>query len=469
MFSVLSRVHKLLVRSLHTAARLSFGLLLFTSPLALEWNWLEQRAESLWPGFGFNDLRFYASDVFLLLTLAFWLLALVVRLRLPRLGPWFLTLPIFGLLALSWLGVETGIEALVTLHATLRFTLLFGLYLFLVNEHLPLVWVAVPLAVGILVEAAIGVAQFIVQGSLGLDVFGERVLDPQVIGASIVRLGDLRVLRAYGLTVHPNILGGFIAFALVLLLGSYLAARSSWRFALLLPLALGSVGLLMSFSRAATLGFLAGAALLGLLLMVRPRVNAARLMDLALASMVVIGTVALPAFGNQALLAQRVGEDNSFADNPGEQRSLDERSALVASTLRILNQRALTGVGNGALPLAMQQLDPQFDPRYDYQPAHLAPLDATAELGVLGGALWVWLMLIPLIALGRKWHALPAAPWLAATAAALLALGVIGLFDYYPWFSEPGRIWQWSAWGLFAAAYWSAGRQTRKGEKRGEA
>jgi O-antigen ligase len=468
MFLVLSRAHRLLATSLSTAARLAFALLLFTSPLALEWNWLEQRAESVWPGFGFSDLRLYASDVFLLLTLACWLLALFVQLRLPRLGPWFLTLPIFGLVALSWVGVETGIDALVTFHASLRFTLLFGLYLFLLNENLAVAWVAVPLALGILVESAVGVAQFVVQGSLGLNVFGELLLDPQITGASIVRLGDARVLRAYGLTVHPNILGGFIAFALVLLLGSYLAARSRWRFSLLLPLALGSVGLLVSFSRAATLGFLGGAALLGLLLIARPRLNAARLLDLALASIVVIGTVALPVLGNQALLAQRVGADNSFANNPGEQRSLDERSALVASTLRILDQRALRGVGNGALPLAMQQLDDQFDKRYNYQPAHIALLDAAAELGVLGGALWLWLLLVPLIALGFKWRELPAAPWLAATAAALLAIGIIGFFDYYPWFSEPGRVWQWSAWGLFAAAYWSAGRPARGHKERGE-
>jgi hypothetical protein len=34
----------------------------------------------------------------------------------------------------------------------------------------------------------------------------------------------------------------------------------------------------------------------------------------------------------------------------------------------------------------------------------------------------------------------------------LLAVTVVGFFDYYTWLTTPGRIWQWLAWGMFAAA-----------------
>ena len=40
--------------------------------------------------------------------------------------------------------------------------------------------------------------------------------------------------------------------------------------------------------------------------------------------------------------------------------------------------------------------------------------------------------------------------------ALLLALTLVGFFDYYTWLLAPGRLWQWLAWGLWAAAYRSA-------------
>jgi len=53
------------------------------------------------------------------------------------------------------------------------------------------------------------------QGDLGLQLLGEYRLDPAWEGVSIVWMEGLRTLRAYGLSDHPNILGGSLAFALI--------------------------------------------------------------------------------------------------------------------------------------------------------------------------------------------------------------------------------------------------------------
>jgi hypothetical protein len=37
--------------------------------------------------------------------------------------------------------------------------------------------------------------------------------------------------------------------------------------------------------------------------------------------------------------------------------------------------------------------------------------------------------------------------------ALLLSITIVGFFDYYTWLLVPGRLWQWLAWGLWAAAY----------------
>jgi O-Antigen ligase len=220
----------------------------------------------------------------------------------------------------------------------------------------------------------------------------------------------------------------------------------------LLPLAIGGLGLFLTFSRAATVAFFAGAGLLILFSIWRPDTRMRRVFDLGLAAGLMLGVSALPIIFNRGLIGERIGQDNSFQDNSLEQRSLAERDALVASANRVFYKHELFGVGNGALPLAMYEFDDQFQKQYYYQPAHYVLLDAAAELGLLGGICWLWLLVAPVIAVWNLRRQMVMNPWMAATAAALLVITLIGFYDYYPWLSAPGRLWQWSAWGLFAAA-----------------
>jgi O-antigen ligase/polysaccharide polymerase Wzy-like membrane protein len=447
-----------LAAGLVAVARLAFAALLFTSPFALRWTLLERRVGNVFSSY--TDFSFYASYFFLLLILCLWVLSLISSPRPLRRGPWFLTWPIVGLVVLSWIGVVTGIDPALTLYHSVCFTLLLGLYLFLVNEQLAPIWVAVPLALGILLQAFVAFAQFDWQHSAGLAAWGELTLDPSDSGTSILRVGDVRILRAYGLTEHPNILGGFFALGLVLMLGYYLYMPDSprGRYLFLVPLALGGVGLLLTFSRAAALAFLAGAGLLAIVVAWLPSTRSRRLMDIALAAFVMLTAAGLPIVVNLQLIEQRIGQGNSFVDNSNEQRSLAERDALMASANRIFNKYPIIGVGNGALPLAMYKFDDQFQKEYYYQPAHFVLLDSAAELGLPGGMFWLWLLVTPALALWFKRSQVLVNPWLSATLGALLVITIVGFYDYYPWLDMPGRLWQWSAWGLFGAAFQGVGK-----------
>jgi hypothetical protein len=42
---------------------------------------------------------------------------------------------------------------------------------------------------------------------------------------------------------------------------------------------------------------------------------------------------------------------------------------------------------------------------------------------------------------------------LLGASGALLAISLVGFFDYYPWLLAAGRFLQWSLWGLWAAFY----------------
>ncbi len=433
------------------AARLFLACVLFLSPLAFRTTFEERRFGNVYSSY--TDFFLYPHDFFLLALLAFFALALLLQWRKPARGPWYLTFPLGILIVLSWLGVITGIDPQLVAYHSLRLTLFFGLYLFIVTFNPAPLWVVVPLALGVLREAAIAIMQFQTQRSLGLQQWGELLLDPSADGTSIVRDGTLRFLRAYGLTDHPNLLGGFFAFALILILGYYfVVARKRARYFLLVPLALGNAALVLTFSRAAWLATLAGIVFLAVCLLSDKSLRLERWRQAAFVGIILSLAVLVPALNNQNLIAQRSGSTGSLSTNSGEIRSLNERDALLSSATRLFYDHAVTGVGSGALPLAMYRLDSEFDTTYYYQPVHVVLLEIAAELGLFGAAAWLWLMLVPWLVLWSRRSELQKNAWLAGVAAAFLVMLVLGLFDYYPWLLPHGRIWQWTVFGLLAAA-----------------
>ena len=83
---------------------------------------------------------------------------------------------------------------------------------------------------------------------------------------------------------------------------------------------------------------------------------------------------------------------------------------------------------------------------------HFVLFDVAVELGLPGGTLWLALTIAPLIVVWRRRALWRHSLWWLTLSAALVALTVIGCFDYYPWLLQPGRLLQWGAWGLWAAA-----------------
>lgn len=441
---------------LRLATRVSFAVLLFLSPSMLQWLDVLRRLEPVYSGY--TDFFLYPSDLFLGLTLLFGLTAPFVSGAGFKRGPWYLTFPLAALVLLSFVSAPGGVDPALTLYHSVRFLAFFGLYLVLVNTPLKPEWVAVPLGLAILVQGGVGILQFINQSSIGLQAFGELVLDPAETGVSILRYDDLRILRAYGLTDHPNLLGGFLAVALIFVLGYYLdsknAAAHRVRYLALAPLAIGTVALFYTFSRSSQLAFAIGAAFIILAGLRLPERRRRTLVDLGLAGLVLLVATSVPFVTNQRLIAQRVGQENAFNENSGEVRSLIERDELIESANRVFYQRQLLGVGNGALTLGMYYLDPEFPHEiYYYQPAHLVLLVVAAEMGMLGGFFWLWLMLAPLAVMWLRRTQIITQPWSAAVSAAIIVLVVVGMFDYYSWFWQSGRLWQWSVWGLFAAVF----------------
>jgi hypothetical protein len=427
-----------------------------------------------------TDLVLYAIDVLVLATLVLWLLARGLDRRRVDLGPLALRLPAMLLVGLAWVTIPLGIEPGLSVVGAIRITAGALLALYVLNQVDGLTSIALPVGAMLAIQATVGIAQVVTGGSVGLGGIGELSLDPAVSGTSVVTATDgTRLLRAYGLAPHPNVLGGFLACGLLLLVAVAVstwaaagrtAARAAARAAgpaLLGVLSLAASALVVTFSRGAYLAGLAGL-VAGFVIVAgaartgstdparpgrQPGSGAAQplrrwLMTAGLVLVVAgaVGWLARDAIASRARLGPTVAAT--------EQRSIDERLEQIRLGWRVVMERPLTGAGASAVPIAMRELEPDFP--FAFYPPHLVALAVAGELGIVGGLAYAWLMAVPWVLLARarrRWTV-----ELAGASAALAALTVVSLFDDYPWVGGPGRTLTWLVLGLWAMAWARAGR-----------
>ena len=151
--------------------------------------------------------------------------------------------------------------------------------------------------------------------------------------------------------------------------------------------------------------------------------------------------------------------DAATATSDDEGRSIYERSVLTTAANQLFAQHALTGIGLGAFPVALEIAYPNLT--INYQPAHVVLLDVAAETGLLGALFYIALTVAPWLALWVNRRQLDFSVELIGATSLLLAITVVGFFDYYTWLLAPGRLWQWLAWGFWGMIYQRSLQTTR--------
>ncbi len=404
----------------------------------------------------YTDLLLFAPDIAMLATLALWGLSLALGRQGVRLGPSYIWVPLVGTMLAGLVSGITSLDRALTLYHVVRLAGLFVFLLYVVNEVASPALVVFGVALQGILQSGIAIAQFLLQRSVGLQVLGESPLNPAWPGVSIVSTGTDRILRAYGLTDHPNILGGCLAFGLIILLAAYFWMEGPKRLLVLIAFLPMSVALVLTFSRSAWLAFATGALFLLAVQLFRGfRVALKPLLWLILAAGL---TLAPFLWQERALLGVRLNAGGAFVRVPIEQQSMGERLLLLQETGPLLAAQPFTGVGLGASPIALKNENPTST--LDYQPPHMALLETAVETGLPGAASYLLLLVLPWVALLRHRQNLQQ-PWTAGAAALLLAVTVAGFFDYYTWLLVPGRLWQWLAWGLVAVSIQRAADQKR--------
>ena len=308
------------------------------------------------------------------------------------------------------------------------------------------------LAFAVLFQSLLALTQWLNQSSaFGFWLFGEQPYTDATLGIDKITWfdGSLKV-PPLGTTPHPNVLGGFLAVTLPLILqGLSLKAFK------LIASVLGVTALFLTFSLSAWLGFL----LIGLPAVfffgrptLYPKLRAKQLALIKDLPRFYFWQDQLenPAGANPATNFYRVTKLIAFyagvlllllifAQNLSflaPQSSFSRRSQLTQMAVSMIKDSPLTGVGLNNFTVVMDHYGLIPATTRFLQPVHNIYLLMLAETGILGFSGFVWLLFYPLYrAIKQKTitdYRLPITVY--------LLLLFLGLFDHYPITLQPGLL-----------------------------
>lgn len=294
-------------------------------------------------------------------------------------------------------------------------------------------------------QAIIGFWQFHVQHSLGLGFLGEYLAPIGTVGLATIETSAGKIIRAYGTMPHPNVLGAFLVLGLVA--GLFLGYRL-WDTRSCLPAmpnlklyskawqAGGTIiiilGLFATFSR---LAWVAGIlAVIGFTVYCLWNNQKATVIAIIIPVIVSCATIGLLY---QKHLKARVSDTNTA--------SVSDRNFFNLLGIDLVNNFPILGVGVGNYVEALKDLYP-LEP-WQNQPAHNIFIFIAAELGLLGAAMFV-IIVVEIFSSFGKVASDPLAFSLAAIGIAFL---LMSQFDHYFATIQQGRLMFAIILGLIAA------------------
>jgi len=346
-----------------------FGLLLILLPTQLGLHFWPEWSMVLGRRIDYLSPTVYLTDIIIVSILSFWFL----RSR-PKFNP---RIP-FLVLLLAALNIWVSQNQPVAIYKWLK-VLEFGMLGWYIVKTKPstsfVIW---NLSFGILFSSLLAIGQFLFQRSIGgpLRLLGERTFNGDTPGIARVVLGGREIIRSYATFPHPNVLGGFLAITLPLVLR---LKRTMWFYVVMVC---GIAALILTFSRSAWVVSMLGA----------------------------VWTFIHP--------------ENVLAFIPGTMSFAEEsivvRQELNASALSLWQQSPLVGVGLGNFLVNLPQI---LSSRQIYflQPVHNIFLLILAETGIIGLLLFAYLL------------------WKARSPMVFMIV-LLGLVDHYPLTLQQGQL-----------------------------
>lgn len=295
---------------------------------------------------------------------------------------------------------------------------------------------------GTLFQSAVAIAQFFLQGDLGLQRIGESVLRPDYLGVASFYTGEgIKVMRAYGLTPHPNVLAAYLLLGLAsigCLYSKFLDTK--W-----LRLVFGSAfvvtffALFFTFSRTIFCAAFLGGLYIGIRYWSSEfRKPVQDLLILTVSSSLIAGIFFSTEIKSRVIL--------HATDEAVSLRVYYNKEALKTNSSD-KSYLFLSGVGVGNFVPWLRQENPRL-PRHLYQPVHNMYLLIYSETGLIG--IMLFLGFVGAV-VGKSFYYRRTHFSGIILPTLLCILLFIGLFDHFPVTLQQGRLLLWSLLGLVAA------------------
>jgi hypothetical protein len=439
---------------------IEYGLYLLVFLLPIQTRWIIKAGELNGGYSEYNTISLYGVDILLLALLLIFTINKIKNKKskikntiknLKLLNSFYIWLFIFFLSLTVLASIFFAPNKILAVFSCFRFLLGIGLFWLIVSANYSKAKLLWSLLAGASIQACLGIWQFITQTTFSSKWLGIAAHKAGELGTSVVEtagkdgIGE-RWLRAYGGLDHPNMLGGFLAVALLLLVILYINKKPEERvnpnkifnfqtvflffcFFVFLP------ALFFSFSRAAWLGLVAGLFVM-IFFTVRQK-NIAGLKRMAEIMLPAISVVFALSILYNNLVFTRIASAGRL-----EVKSNIERVESYKFAREIIKKNWLFGTGIGNYTLALKNEISLKRQGYYYQPVHNTFLLVWAETGIFG--LLGYLGLLGILG----WRIIKSKNYYHS--AVLTALIIIMLVDHWLWSLHFGLLFFWLTMGLIA-------------------
>lgn len=337
--------------------------------------------------------------------------------------------PLWFLLILSSFHIYFALDKIFLLWACARLFLGIGLFWLIVNFKFPSKFLTKFFIIGAVLSSLLALGQFFSQAAPANKWLGLASHAAANLGDSVIEINhnnfNERWLRAYGSFDHPNILGGYLALAIIIAIYFYIKSDSQDKLFALISLIPLSAGLFVSFSRSGCLALFIGLIVFSIL-------NIKNIKKISSPLVVIVLTIFTLSINYGYLYLPRF-----YLNTRLENKSLDERSLYVQEAKTLIKKAPIVGHGLGNYTAALIKAFPHKQ-SYDYQPVHNFWLLIMAELGCLGLGLMFWFFSLFFIAIFKI---IKKEPILASFSLSLLSvILVITFFDHWLWSLHIGII-----------------------------
>lgn len=449
----------------------------------------------------YTGIYVYMSDILLFLCLFSWFIFILCnkRVLLSNINLWinalfhnlYLFIP-FILVIWSFISIVWSSNEDVAIFKSLKLLEVYLLYLYLVFRFVPRgtfssfsqwkKFILFFIGLGV-IQSILGIIQVISQKAIGLFFLKESIIDPSISGVAKIVLDGQKYIRAYGLFPHPNILAGFLVISIILtllylklfhveqnnkeivprgtisnLFGIYLFAKKkliSGNSFIKILLAIESLGFILTLSKSAILGLVIALSYIYWKIIVpRGTIKDLRIKKLFHVEQLRISIPALLILLVSLFLILKPNFNFFFI------QSLNERTLYLNVSRGTILENPILGIGIGQFVIRMQNFSSTILQNWQYQPVHNVFLLIWSELGLIGLALFIWLLKIMFHVEHFPYSFVPRGIMekdrksvrivLIYFKGILLGLLFIMIFDHYLWDIQQGEIILWIILGLIA-------------------